>query len=144
MPIAAPTLIVETNFGRRTLVKRGIARPVAIAPNAYRSGISHGRIRAIGKSYVSFLVRDVVGLSALSLNQAYMGIVLDETKRHCSDASNSRRIATLAKIPVATWSSEGENPTPLNKELERKNRLRTSFFKSGAWPPAELFELTNF
>jgi hypothetical protein len=81
--------MVETNFGRRTLVKRGITKPVAIAPNAYRSGINPGRIRAIGKLYMSFFVGDVVGLSALSLNQAHMGTVLDEAKRYHSNGSNS-------------------------------------------------------
>jgi hypothetical protein len=68
--------MVETKFGRRRLVRRGITKPVAIAPNAYRSGINHGRIRAIGKLYVSFFVGDVVGLSALSLNQVNIGTAL--------------------------------------------------------------------
>jgi hypothetical protein len=62
--------MVETNVGRRTLVKRGITKPVVIAANAYRSGINHGRIRAEGNLWVNLFFRDVVGLSALSLNQA--------------------------------------------------------------------------
>ena len=47
MPIAAPTLMVGTNWGRKMLVVRGIVKRVAIAPKAYRPGMSHGRICAL-------------------------------------------------------------------------------------------------
>jgi hypothetical protein len=60
MPIAASTLMVETEFGRRTLVKRGITKPVVIAASAYRNGVTHGRIRADGKLYVNLFFRDFV------------------------------------------------------------------------------------
>src|SRR6266403_3377503 len=55
MPIAAPTLMVETNFGRKIAVYRGIVRPAAIAARAYSKGISHGWIRPTRSPWANFL-----------------------------------------------------------------------------------------
>jgi hypothetical protein len=38
MPIAEATLMVEENFGKRVLVKRGTMEPAAIAVSAYTRG----------------------------------------------------------------------------------------------------------